>query len=108
MALTAFNNQPHTGLFETKLPVLQGDDLNSLIRRLARNERNVKDEKKVQLWRFEDPILGPRKMPSLENPMLGKIQIKNGAKFDIDIESQTVKLDGKIDVGELLVYRLTE
>ena len=108
VALTAINNQPHTGLFETKLPVLQGDDLNSLIRRLARNERNVKDEKKVQLWRFEDPILGPRKMPSLENPMLGKIQIKNGAKFDIDIESQTVKLDGKIDVGELLVYRLTE
>ena len=106
--LTVINNQPHTGLFQTVLPVLEGDDVSSLIRRLARNERNLKDEKKVQLWRFEDPVLGPRKMPTLDNPLQGKVQIQNGVKFSIDLQSQKVMLDGKVEVGQSLIYRLTE
>ena len=106
--LTVINNQPHTGLFQTVLPVLEGDDVSSLIRRLARNERNLKDEKKVQLWRFEDPVMGPRKMPTLDNPLQGKVQIQNGVKFSIDLQSQKVTLDGKVEVGQSLIYRLTE
>merc|ERR1712062_882081 len=80
----------------------------SLIRRLARNERNLKDEKKVELWRFEDPIMGPRTIPSLDNPLQGKVQIKNGVRFSIDLQSQKVMLDGKTDVGQSLIYRLVE
>lgn len=106
--LTVVNNQPHTGLFQTVLPVLEGDDVSTLIRRLARNERNLKDEKKVELWRFEDPIMGPRKIPSLDNPLEGKVQIKNGVKFSIDLQSQKVMLDGIVDVGQSLIYRLIE
>ena len=41
--------------------------MSKINKRLSRSERNVKDEKKVQLYRFEDPILGPRKNPTLEN-----------------------------------------
>ena len=106
--LTVINNQPHTGLFQTVLPVLEGDNVASLIRRLARNERNLKDEKKVELWRFEDPIMGPRTIPSLDNPLQGKVQIKNGLRFSIDLQSQKVMLDGKTDVGQSLIYRLIE
>ena len=106
--LTVINNQPHTGLFQTVLPVLEGDDVPTLIRRLARNERNLKDEKKVELWRFEDPIMGPRTIPSLDNPLQGKVQIKNGVRFSIDLQSQKVMLDGKTDVGQSLIYRLIE
>ena len=106
--LTVINNQPHTGLFQTVLPVLEGDDVATLIRRLARNERNLKDEKKVELWRFEDPIMGPRTIPSLDNPLQGKVQIKNGVRFSIDLQSQKVMLDGKTDVGQSLIYRLIE
>ena len=106
--LTVINNQPHTGLFQTVLPVLEGDDVATLIRRLARNERNLKDEKKVELWRFEDPIMGPRTIPSLDNPLQGKVQIKNGLRFSIDLQSQKVMLDGKTDVGQSLIYRLIE
>ena len=106
--LTVINNQPHTGLFQTVLPVLEGDNVATLIRRLARNERNLKDEKKVELWRFEDPIMGPRTIPSLDNPLQGKVQIKNGVRFSIDLQSQKVMLDGKTDVGQSLIYRLIE
>ena len=36
------NNQPHTGLFTTACPVLQGDTVKNITRRMARMERNLK------------------------------------------------------------------
>ena len=88
--LHMINNQPHSGLFGTQCPILEGDNLDKVVKRLARNERNIKDSKKVQLWRYEDPILGPRKFPNLETPHEGKIQLSNGCQFKIDITAQKV------------------
>ena len=66
-----------------------------------------KTEKKVQLYRFEDPILGPRKNPNLENPLDGKILLDNKSQFKIDLQAQKVFVDD-IDIGEVLIYRLIE
>ena len=81
--------------------------MSKINKRLSRSERNVKDEKKVQLYRFEDPILGPRKNPNLENPLDGKILLDNKSQFKIDLQAQKVFVDD-IDIGEVLVYRLIE
>ena len=67
----------------------------------------MKDEKKVQLYRFEDPILGPRKTPTLENPLDGKILLDNESQFKIDLQAQKVFVNG-FDIGEVLVYRMIE
>ena len=81
--------------------------MSKINKRLSRSERNVKDEKKVQLYRFEDPILGPRKNPNLENPLDGKILLDNKSQFKIDLQAQKVFVDD-IDIGEVLIYRLIE
>ena len=52
VALNLVNNQAFSGLFETKLPVLEGDTTVSIAKRLARMERGVKDWKAVELYRF--------------------------------------------------------
>ena len=63
------------GLFTTTCPIMENDTYKSISLRLARNERNVKDSKKVKLFRYEDPILGPRKLPSIDTINDGKIEI---------------------------------
>ena len=52
VALNVVNNQAFSGLFETKLPILEGDTAVSIAKRLARVERGVKDWKAVELYRF--------------------------------------------------------
>ena len=99
------NNQPHSGLFGISFPILQDDTVERITKRLARNEKNVKDPKKVKLYRFTDPILGPRKTPSLEKPLEGKEEIKSGEVFKIDLEKEIVRL-GNLDLGESLIYRV--
>ena len=42
VGLDLVNNQPHTGLFSVRTPILQGDDTAAISRRLRRLERNLK------------------------------------------------------------------
>ena len=103
------NNQPHTGLFSVPFPVLDGDSKSSMAKRLHRQERNVKDPKRVQWFRFQDPELGPRKMPSLTNPLEGKIEIGDDETFKIDVENNIATLESKgsqLDFGNVLIYRV--
>ena len=101
------NNQPHTGLFQTTCPILENDTLLRITKRLARNERNIKDHKKIQLWRYEDPILGPRTFPSLEKPLEGKAQVTDGCVIKVDLKAQKVFVNN-VDIGEVMIYRIVD
>ena len=100
------------GLFKTTCPILENDTFKSISQRLARNERNVKDPKKVKLFRYEDPVLGPRKMPSIDTINDGKIEVHGDEfVFKLDLSSNQVKLCNEINaseftVGDTLVYRV--
>ena len=95
-----------------RFPILDKDTCQTIARRLARCERNVKDAKKVKLLRYEDPVLGPRKMPSLEKMDEEKIEIAGQEfVFKLDLASKTVKLyntntSQTIDIGDVIVYRV--
>jgi hypothetical protein len=60
----SFSVLPIPRLFALALSVLEGDSSSSIARRLARIERGIKDFKKVKLYRYEDPGMGPRNMPN--------------------------------------------
>ena len=90
--LNMVNNQAFSGLFETRLPVLQGDTPVNIAKRLARVERGVKHWKAVEIYRlfllefcnsstffllrWVDPEMGPRAMPDCNEPLKGLVRVK--------------------------------
>ena len=101
--LSVENDEPSSGLFEITCPIFEGDTIDTVTKRLTRLDKIIKDHKQIELWRYEDPILGPRQLPTLENPLEGKIQMKSDSKFHIDLTAQKVYFDEE-DLGEAIVY----
>lgn len=65
------------------------------------------DPTKVDILRFEDPELGPRKLPQYDNPANGKVVIPSDSIFSIDTEKSEVSISSngkKINVGDTLAY----
>jgi len=105
VALDLTNNQPFTGLFTTACPILQGDTVRNIARRLVRMERNIKDGTTVCLYRWTDPVLGPRTMPDMKNPLAGLTRVQEDEIFSIDLAKSIVKL-GDMVIQEGLVFRV--
>ncbi|XP_026090061.1 leucine--tRNA ligase, cytoplasmic-like [Carassius auratus] len=101
------NPQPANGLFSTKIDIRQGDRKDTIIRRLSRVNRGLKDLSKVKLMRFEDPLLGPRRIPVLGKEEEGKLPISNSSVFHINLQENKVHMSDnglKIDIGDTLIY----
>lgn len=111
VTLMMLNNQPRSGVFQIKMNILQGDTPQTIATRLHRMEmKNIKDPKKVKLYRFDDPELGPRKIPSIDDPMEGKSLIdESDSIFNINVDKSTVELQtskGKFPIGCQIVYNI--
>ncbi|XP_003224146.1 leucine--tRNA ligase, cytoplasmic isoform X1 [Anolis carolinensis] len=101
------NPQPANGHFSTKIEVRQGDGRDAIIRRLMKMDRGIKDLSKVRLMRFDDPLLGPRRVPVLGKEDAEKSPILDQAVFHIDLAEKRVRLieNGRTtDIGDTLVY----
>lgn len=101
------NPQLANGLFSTRIDIRQGDSRDSIIRRLSRVNRGIKDLSKVKLMRFEDPLLGARRIPVLGKEEEGKIPISNSSVFHISLQENKVHMSDnglKMDIGDTLIY----
>jgi len=105
VTLQLTNNQPFTGLFNTACPILQGDTVRNITRRLARMERNIKEGTPVSLYRWTDPVMGPRTMPDMKTPLAGLTQVMEKETFNIDLEKNLVKM-GDLALEEGLIFRI--
>lgn len=57
--------------------------------------------------RYEDPVLGPRRVPVLGQEENGKLPISNKSVFSVSLEEKKVTLADNgltVDVGDTLVY----
>ncbi|XP_051960760.1 leucine--tRNA ligase, cytoplasmic-like isoform X2 [Xyrauchen texanus] len=107
VSVSMVNPQPSNGLFSTWIDIRQGDSKDSIIRRLSRVNKGIKDLSKVKLMRFEDPLLGPRRIPILGKEEEGKLPISNSSIFHINLEQSKVHMSDnglKMDIGDTLVY----
>uniref|UniRef100_A0A3P8TH61 Leucine--tRNA ligase, cytoplasmic n=1 Tax=Amphiprion percula TaxID=161767 RepID=A0A3P8TH61_AMPPE len=107
VCVSLVNPQPFNGLFSTKVDIRQGDSKDSIIRRLSKVNRLIKDLSRVKLMRYEDPILGPRRVPVLGQEEQGKLPISNKSVFNINLEEKRVTLADNgltVDIGDTLVY----
>ncbi|XP_037543232.1 leucine--tRNA ligase, cytoplasmic [Nematolebias whitei] len=109
--VTLINPQPCNALFSTKISIRQGDNADGIIRRLAKINRLVKqtqtDLSKVKLMRYEDPSLGPRRVPVLGQEEKGKLPISSKSVFNVNLQENTVTLTDNgltLNIGDTLVY----
>ncbi|KAM9069909.1 leucine--tRNA ligase, cytoplasmic isoform 2-T2 [Sarcophilus harrisii] len=101
------NPQPSNGHFSTKIEVRQGDNRDSLIRRLMKMDRGIKDLSKVKLMRFDDPVLGPRRVPVLGKEHAEKTPISDHAVFHVDLVTKKIHLTEnglRADIGDSIIY----
>ncbi|XP_077360858.1 leucine--tRNA ligase, cytoplasmic [Festucalex cinctus] len=106
--VTLVNPQPCNGLFATKLDIRQGDSGDVVVHRLAKVNRLIKDLSRVKLMRYEDPLLGPRRVPVLGQEALGKVLLSPQSVFSINLDDKKVSVaDGglaDVDIGDTLAY----
>uniref|UniRef100_A0A8B9ZHL6 Leucine--tRNA ligase, cytoplasmic n=1 Tax=Anas platyrhynchos TaxID=8839 RepID=A0A8B9ZHL6_ANAPL len=101
------NPQPSNGHFSTKIDIRQGDNRETVIRRLMKMDRGIKDLSKVKLMRFDDPVLGPRRVPVLGKEEVEKTPILEQAIFHIDLDEKRVHITENgltKDIGDTIVY----
>ncbi|CDQ66844.1 unnamed protein product [Oncorhynchus mykiss] len=115
VAVSLLNPQPSNGLFTTTIDIRQGDSRDSIIRRLSKVNRFIKGIihcsfrylSKVKLMRFEDPVLGPRRVPILGREEQGKLPISDKSSFSISLADRKVLMTDNglsVDIGDTLVY----
>ncbi|XP_060942051.1 leucine--tRNA ligase, cytoplasmic [Limanda limanda] len=107
VCVSLINPQPCNGMFSTKVEVRQGDSRDSLIRRLSKVNRLLKDLSRVKLMRYEDPMMGPRQVPVLGQEEKGKLPISSKSVFSVNLEEKRVTLADNgltVDIGDSLVY----
>ena len=104
--ITLQNPVPRSGMFTNFLNVSDGDTTQILKEKLVKN-LGLKAVEAVQVWRFEDPIMGPRKIPTFNDFKTGKVQLEDGT-FSIDVKADIVTITTtagqKINIGAHLVY----
>ncbi|KAI1903034.1 hypothetical protein AGOR_G00023010 [Albula goreensis] len=107
VAVSFVNPQPSNGLFTTKIDIRQGDNRDSIVRRLSKVNRVIKDLAKVKLMRYDDPLLGPRRVPVLGKEEHGKTAVSEKSTFHINVADKKVHITDNglnIDIGDTLVY----
>ena len=71
------------------------------------------DGRRVKLLRYNDPVLGPRKLPNFDNFAADKSTIDASDTFSVDTERNQVLLRSAADrastvpLGQQLVYIVT-
>ncbi|XP_028906889.1 leucine--tRNA ligase, cytoplasmic isoform X1 [Ornithorhynchus anatinus] len=101
------NPQPSIGHFSTTVEVRQGDGRDAIIRRLMKMDRGIRDLSKVKLMRYDDPVLGPRRIPVLGKEDLNKIAISEQAVFHVDLANKKIHLTEnglRADIGDTIIY----
>lgn len=86
--IKAVNPQPHTGLFSFQVPVYNNDSVSALTARMRRQERALKPSMKIDVYRFKDPLLGPRILPTLQSPLHNVEMISEEAKLVLSKETE--------------------
>lgn len=59
--------------------------------------------------RYEDPVLGPRRVPILGQEEKGKLPVSDKSVFSVNLEEKRVTLSDNgltVDIGDTLVYLL--
>ncbi|XP_047345994.1 leucine--tRNA ligase, cytoplasmic isoform X1 [Vespa velutina] len=105
--LSLMNPQKYVGLFSINLKIYENDAVSNLIKLILQEHKHIKDTASVQLYRYDDPNMGPRLKPNIDNILEGKTLIPSNALFIINVEKQSAEIkvgDNVYSIGNKLIY----
>lgn len=106
LKLKLINQQPGNGCFEMDLCIYDGTCVSNVISHICKAQK-ISDTGKVKLYRYEDIVLGPRKLPVLGDVLNGKVLIENISKLHVELEKPSIFIQDngeKQDIGTQIVY----
>lgn len=107
VTIIARNVHVANGLFDVDVPVVDGDSVAVVTRKLRRINKSIKPRFTVSLFRYQDPNAGDRKMIANSSPLSINEQLQDDDTFVVDHEKSAVavKSNGSTHhVGETIVY----
>ncbi|GMR43883.1 hypothetical protein PMAYCL1PPCAC_14078 [Pristionchus mayeri] len=107
VTITVRNVHVANGLFDMEVIVLEGDTVSGLVRKMRRMNRAIKPRFTVSLLRYIDPIGGPRKLISIDDPTSINEKMEDDGVFSVDVPSKKVKVTvsgAAHDIGDTVVY----
>lgn len=104
---TFINPSPHNGLFTISATLADGDTIERVKAKIAKEVKAIKDLSSLKVWRYKDPIVGPRTIPVPGDHENKCVVLDNTAVLKVDVNAVTVELvsNGKnLPVGTKLIY----
>jgi len=99
------NRQAYSSNFEWTIPVMNGDTIEKLEIRLRRHgDRQLKSNKKIRLFYFQNWEFYTRILPNMATPLQGLVEFQNKDQIlQVDSRRGTINL-GEQEIGDTLVY----
>ncbi|CAI2348746.1 unnamed protein product [Caenorhabditis sp. 36 PRJEB53466] len=103
--LVARNVQICNGMFDVVVPIVDGDTVAMVARKLRRISKAIKPKFEVSLWRYNDSVWGDRKVVSCNNPFEQNTKLAEGDVFQL-VNGKITVTSGteKYDIGHTVVY----
>ncbi|XP_032511836.2 leucine--tRNA ligase, cytoplasmic [Danaus plexippus] len=101
------NPDQRSGLFTVSLKLGEGETLDSLKEKLAKQVKGIRDMDALKIWRYKDPVLGPRKIPVIGDYVTKCVVLGAGSAFNVDVDKNIIELVNNgtnINVGNQLLY----
>uniref|UniRef100_A0A182JFF4 leucine--tRNA ligase n=1 Tax=Anopheles atroparvus TaxID=41427 RepID=A0A182JFF4_ANOAO len=107
VTITLENPIERSGLFTVTLNLCDGDTSKTLKEKVAKQIGFKADLSALEIMRFEDPVLGPRSLPTFQDYRSGKVTIEEG-EFKVQPENKQVLLNNgtckDLHIGTSFIY----
>uniref|UniRef100_A0A8R1DRQ4 Leucyl-tRNA synthetase n=1 Tax=Caenorhabditis japonica TaxID=281687 RepID=A0A8R1DRQ4_CAEJA len=103
--IVARNVQICNGMFDVPVPIVDGDTVAMIVRKLRRISKAIKPKFEVNLWRYNDATWGDRKLISCLSPFSENTKLTDQDVFHLDGNVVTVTASAeKHELGKTIVY----
>ncbi|XP_057340266.1 leucine--tRNA ligase, cytoplasmic [Microplitis mediator] len=107
VVVKVLNPQKCSGLFSTTIKITDGCTAADVASKISKEHKRIKDASSVVLYRYEDPVLGPRTVPTVDNILNGKVLIPSDGVFNVNLETKVIKVKAGKDshpIGDEILY----
>ncbi|XP_058452707.1 leucine--tRNA ligase, cytoplasmic [Malaya genurostris] len=107
VSVTLENPVERSGLFTVNLHLSEGDTSRTFREKLAKQIGYKADIQALEILRYEDPALGPRKLPAFQDFRSGKLTLEDGT-LNVDADKKQISLTNEksqdLIIGTSFVY----